>query len=117
MGTRLPTGGQAGSGAITRSRERTVAGRTFSTRPTSLRSSGLRPDDDRPGAAPVVVLADRAYRRRFGADPAVVGSTLRVNGHPFTVVGVAPRGFVGVNLEARADGRSAPPVRPGPVYS
>ena len=30
--------------------------------------------------APVVVLADRCYSRRFGADPAVVGSTLRING-------------------------------------
>ena len=47
-----------------------------------------------------MVLADRSYRRRFGADPAVVGSTLRINGHPFTVVGVAPRGFVGVGLES-----------------
>jgi len=60
----------------------------------------FRLDEDHRGSAPIVVLADRSYRRRFGADPAVVGSTLRVNGHPFTVVGVAPRGFVGVGLES-----------------
>jgi putative ABC transport system permease protein len=60
----------------------------------------FRLDEDRPGSAPIVVLADRTYRRRFGADPAVVGSTVRINGHPFTVVGVAPRGFVGVGLES-----------------
>jgi predicted permease len=47
-----------------------------------------------------VVLSDRSYRRRFGADPSVVGSTVRVNGHPFTVVGVAPRGFVGVSFDS-----------------
>jgi len=69
---------------------------------------GLRPqegrlfrlDEDHPDSAPIVVLADRSYRRRFGADPAVVGSTVRINGHTFTVVGVAPRGFVGVSLES-----------------
>src|SRR5574341_245529 len=60
----------------------------------------LRPDDDRPGAAPLVVLADRSFRRRFGGDPAVVGSSVRVNGHPMTVIGVAPRGFTGIGLES-----------------
>lgn len=60
----------------------------------------FRLDEDRPGSAPIVVLADRTYRRRFGADPAVVGSTVRINGHPFMVVGVAHRGFVGVGLES-----------------
>ena len=54
----------------------------------------LTPDDDRtPGAHPVVVLSDRAWRTSFGADPAVVGRTVRLNGSPFVVIGVAPRGF------------------------
>jgi predicted permease len=60
----------------------------------------LRPDDDRPGARPVVVLSDRSFRRRFGADPGVVGSSVRVNGNAMTVVGVAPRGFTGVALDS-----------------
>ena len=42
-----------------------------------------------PGADPVVVLSDRYWRRAFGADPSVVGRTLQLNGHPYTVIGVA----------------------------
>jgi predicted permease len=55
----------------------------------------LDPADERPDAPPVVVLAERVWRARFGADPAVVGRTLRVNGRPFSVVGVVPESFVG----------------------
>jgi predicted permease len=54
----------------------------------------LHPDDDRPGAAPVVVLSHRAWSL-FGADPQIVGSALIVNGMPMTVAGVAPRDFFG----------------------
>lgn len=47
------------------------------------------------GADPVVVLSDRYWRRSLGADPAVVGNTLQLNGHPYTVVGVADAQFEG----------------------
>ncbi len=47
---------------------------------------------------PVVVLSHGFWARRFAADPAVLGQTVVVNGHPFTVIGVAPRGFHGVNV-------------------
>ena len=50
-------------------------------------------EEDRPGAGPVVVLGDALWRRRFGADPAVVGRTVRFDGVPRVVVGVLPRGF------------------------
>lgn len=50
----------------------------------------LDPGDGRPGAAPVVLLAERFWRAKLGADPAVVGRTIPVNGHPFTIVGVVP---------------------------
>jgi putative ABC transport system permease protein len=45
-------------------------------------------------AAPVVVLSDGYWRRRFGADPGMVGKTLSLYGTPFQVIGVMPRDFV-----------------------
>jgi len=57
---------------------------------------GFHPDEDaEPGTHPVVVLSHRLWERRFDGDPAVVGRSLVLNGQPFTVVGVAPRGFRG----------------------
>lgn len=46
--------------------------------------------------ARVVVLGHAFWQRRFGGDPAVVGATLHVRGAPYRIVGVAPRGFRGV---------------------
>jgi predicted permease len=64
----------------------------------------LGPDDDRdPGGEPVAVLSHRFWESRLGADPAVLGRTITVNGYPLTVVGVAPEGFDGVTLGQRAD--------------
>ena len=55
------------------------------------------PADDRaPGGSPVVVLSDGLWRRRFGADPSLVGRTVELNGHAWTVVGVLPATFRGV---------------------
>ena len=48
------------------------------------------PGDDTPGAAPVVMLGERLWRTRYGADPAAIGRTIRVNDVPGTVVGVMP---------------------------
>jgi predicted permease len=54
------------------------------------------PDEDRfPMASPVVVISDGFWRRRFGADPTVVGRTILLNRFPFTIVGVAPPRFIG----------------------
>ncbi len=55
----------------------------------------LRDDDDRPGAAPAVVLSYQAWQTDFAGDPGIVGSTIYVETHPFTVAGVAPPGFFG----------------------
>jgi predicted permease len=49
--------------------------------------------DAAPGAPPVVVLGHDVWRGRLGADPGVVGRTVRVGGEPATVVGVMPEGF------------------------
>ena len=47
-------------------------------------------DDLVPGGSPVVVIGHRLWQRRFGADPDVIGRTVSINGHPLTVVGIAP---------------------------
>jgi predicted permease len=52
-------------------------------------------DDGAPGASPVAVISHALWQRRFGGDPSVVGRTVRLNGYPFTVVGVGPEGFSG----------------------
>ena len=51
--------------------------------------------DDAPVSPAAVVLSHAYWRRRFAADPAVIGRTLRINAQPFTVVGVAADGFHG----------------------
>jgi predicted permease len=63
----------------------------------------LTADDDTPSAPPVAVLSHHAWQAAYGSDPSVVGSTFVVEGHPFTVIGVAPPGFFGDTL------RSDPP--------
>jgi predicted permease len=52
------------------------------------------PDDDRPGAQPVVVLGHAAWRNRYGSDPGVLGRTLRINGVPSVIIGVMAEGFM-----------------------
>jgi predicted permease len=63
------------------------------------------PDDDRvPGGSPVLVLSNNLWQRRFGGSPDVIGRTIVLNGTPFTVVGVGPDGFHGVNSLFGPDG-------------
>jgi putative ABC transport system permease protein len=53
----------------------------------------LGPADDAPGSPQVVLLSDDLWRNRFGADPGVLGRTIRLNGEPTTIVGVMPPRF------------------------
>jgi len=53
----------------------------------------LADEDSRPQAAPVVVLSEGFWRRRFAADPGIVGRSLVLDGRPTTVVGVMPQSF------------------------
>jgi predicted permease len=53
----------------------------------------LMPDDDRPDSPLVVVLTYGLWKRRFGADPGVVGQTVRISSEPYTIVGVLPADF------------------------
>ncbi len=50
-------------------------------------------DDAAPEANPVAVLSYGYWQRHFGGDPSILNQTIRLNDHPFTVVGVAPAGF------------------------
>jgi macrolide transport system ATP-binding/permease protein len=67
-------------------------GRTFHEEPNQALNSD-----------PYIVLGHGLWARRFGSDPNVVGQTVHLNGHPFTVIGVMPRNFygtiVGINAE------------------
>ena len=58
---------------------------------------GFRPEHERRGSGPVVVLSHRCWQR-LGGDPKLVGAFLSVNGVGCQVVGVAPEGFTGVEL-------------------
>jgi predicted permease len=78
-----------------------VTGSYFST--LGVRAFGGRvftPDDDKPGASPVAVLSHRVWQTSYASDPSVVGSTFVVEGHPLTVIGVAPAGFFGETLQS-----------------
>ncbi len=76
-----------------------VTGSYFSTlgvRPFSGRV--FTTDDDHAGAPPVAVISHQAWESVYGGDASVIGSTLVVEGHPFTVAGIAPPGFFGETL-------------------
>ena len=81
-------------------------GRTFHAVP----NQGLNSD-------PSVVLGHGLWARRFGSDPKVLGRTVHLNGHPFTVIGVAPQNFygtiVGINAEYFVPMMMQPQILPG----
>ena len=58
-------------------------------------------DDDLKSASPntVAVLAYDFWRRQLGADRHVIGKTLKIEGVPFTVIGVTPPGFTGISAD------------------
>jgi predicted permease len=54
--------------------------------------------DDQEGAPPVTVMSYRIWQEKYGSNPSVVGAVYQINGHPFTVIGVAAPGFYGAKL-------------------
>lgn len=60
----------------------------------------LTPADDEPGSENTVVLSHRVWKNTFGEDPGIVGKPVRINGQPFTVVGVTHLGFQGHGIPA-----------------
>ncbi len=63
---------------------------------------GFRPEETWRGSEPVVLLSDATWRDRFGADPAIVGRTIRLDGVSHRVVGVMPAGFRYPNADVQA---------------
>jgi predicted permease len=65
---------------------------------------GFTVDDDRPGSpVRVAVVSHALWRRVFNASPAAIGQTIRLNGNPYALIGVAPPGFDGLLLGVATD--------------
>ena len=64
----------------------------------------FRPDEDQvPGRDAVVVIGRTMWEQEFGSDPGVLGRRVRINGGEFTVIGVTPPDFNGLNQYVRSD--------------
>jgi macrolide transport system ATP-binding/permease protein len=62
------------------------------------------PDEDKTlGASPVLVLSHSLWQRRFGADPNIVGKSVRLNNRPYQVIGVTPESFTGTKFALALD--------------
>ena len=76
-----------------------VSGNFFRTLGVSAWRGRLLTDaDDQEGAPPVAVMSFHAWEQKYGSNPSVVGSVYQINGHPFTIVGVAGPSFVGAKM-------------------
>src|SRR5262249_36489439 len=79
---------------------RPISGDLFSVLGVSLvQGRGFRADDDRPGAAPVVIISDGLWQRRFGGRPDAIGARIVIEGKPYTIAGVVSH----LSLEGDAD--------------
>jgi predicted permease len=68
------------------------------------RGRWFAPEEDKtPGTHPVAVITYACWEKRFASDPNIVGHAISLNGHVFTVVGVAPRGFSGTEVAYGAE--------------
>ena len=63
----------------------------------------LPEDDEKPGGAPVAVISYRLWQTHFGANPDIIGQTIELNQHPYSIVGVAPAAFQGSQTGVRTD--------------
>ena len=80
---------------------RQISAELFSTLGISpVQGRAFRPDEDRPGAAPVAIISYGLWQRDFGGEPSAIGKSLVYDGKPYTVVGIAPVGF---QLDGEAD--------------
>jgi predicted permease len=105
LGAGTDAGAAAASGVTEPMRGALVSGNYFAVLgvPAAAGRTLTDADDAASGAEPVVVISDALWRRRFARDPAAVGRVLLINRTAFTVVGVAPRGFLGETVGATVD--------------
>jgi putative ABC transport system permease protein len=76
----------------------------------------LNAQDDRPGCgSPGAVISYSFWQREFGGNPGVLGQSVRLDGRPFTILGVTPAGFFGVEVGHRYD--AALPLCADPLFS
>jgi len=92
-------------GAPQRIRGQLVTGNFFDTLGVRMAAGrAFLPEEDRtPGSHPVVVISHALWQRRFASDPNLVGKEIILNGHGFTVVGIAPSRFTGCEFDDPAD--------------
>jgi predicted permease len=65
---------------------------------TAMEGRFFASEEDRTGASPLAVVSFEFWRSRMGAESKVLGRTIRLSGDTYTIIGVAPEGFTGVNL-------------------
>ena len=98
-GARLSVRRQDGDTAARPLRSEYVTGNYFSTLGVgALGGRVFTAADDVPSAAPVVVISHHVWQGTYAGDPSMIGATLFVEGHAFTVAGVTPPGFFGETL-------------------
>src|SRR6266508_1077934 len=87
--------------AVTSNQAETINGQAVSggyyagLRVQPVLGRAITDEDDKPGAAPVVVLSHQFWQERFGANPTVIGQSLKLNKQSFTIIGVMPSAFTG----------------------
>ena len=85
---------------------------------TPLRGRAFAPDEDHPGRAPVALISERLWERRYGRDPRMIGRSVELNGRLVAVIGVMPASFRFRNPEADIWSILTldPPTRRGPFF-
>ncbi|HUB58841.1 MAG TPA: ABC transporter permease [Candidatus Micrarchaeia archaeon] len=68
-----------------------------------LGRSFLPSEADRPGGAPVAIISYHLWQTHFGANRSIIGQTIEIDRHPFEIIGIAPRDFVGTQTGLRYD--------------
>jgi predicted permease len=90
---------------VARVRGELISGNSFTVvGATTQIGRSITPDDDRaPGSHAVTVISDGFWRRSFGSDASVLGRQIRINDHAFTIIGVAAKGFTGIEVGRPTD--------------